>query len=52
VLDIAAWYVKNKFTGAVPATARLADLSYIDYANSKLGPFVLDNQSSTLKGCR
>jgi NitT/TauT family transport system substrate-binding protein len=52
VLDIAAWYVKNKFTGAVPATGRLADLSYIDYANSKLGPFVLENQSSKLKGCR
>jgi NitT/TauT family transport system substrate-binding protein len=52
VLDIAGWYVKNKFTSAVPATARLADLSYIDYVNSKLGPFVLENQSSTLKGCR
>jgi NitT/TauT family transport system substrate-binding protein len=52
VLDIAGWYVKNKFTTAVPVTARLADMSYIDYVNSKLGPFVLENQSSTLKGCR
>jgi NitT/TauT family transport system substrate-binding protein len=52
VLDIAAWYVKNKFTGAVPPTERLADLSYADYANSKLGPFVLENKDTKLKGCR
>jgi len=51
-LDIAGWYVKNKFTGAAPPTERLADLSYVDYVNSKLGPFVLENKASTLKGCR
>jgi NitT/TauT family transport system substrate-binding protein len=51
-LDIAAWYVKNKFAGAVPSADRLADLSYIEYVNSKLGPFVLENKASTLKGCR
>jgi len=51
-LDIAGWYVKNKFAGAVPTAQRLADLSYMDYVNSKLGPFVLENKASTLKGCR
>ena len=51
-LDIAGWYVKNKFTGAVPAAERLVDPTYVDYANGKLGPFVLENKTSTLKGCR
>ena len=51
-LDVAAWYVANKFAGAVPPRERIADLSYIDYANAKLGPFVLENKASTLKGCR
>ncbi len=51
-LDIAGWYVKNKFTGAVPAAERLVDPTYVDYANGKLGPFVLENKASTLKGCR
>src|SRR5262245_17428962 len=51
-LDIAAWYVKNKFAGAAPAPERIADLSYAEYVNSKLGPFVLENKASTLKGCR
>jgi hypothetical protein len=44
--------VANKFAGAVPPRERIADLSYIDYANAKLGPFVLENKASTLKGCR
>ena len=51
-LDIAAWYVSNKLAGAVPPRERIADLSYIDYANAKLGPFVLENKDSTSKGCR
>jgi NitT/TauT family transport system substrate-binding protein len=51
-LDIAGWYVRNKLAGAVPLPERIADLSYIDYANAKLGPFVLENKASTLKGCR
>jgi NitT/TauT family transport system substrate-binding protein len=51
-LDIANWYVKNKFSNAVPAPERVVDLSYIDYANNKLGPFVVENKDSKLAGCR
>jgi NitT/TauT family transport system substrate-binding protein len=52
MLDMQAWYKKNKFTGAELPADRLADTSYADYAVAKLGPFVLENQESKLAGCR
>ncbi len=51
-LDMQAWYRKNKFISAdLPAT-RLVDMSYVDYAVAKLGPFELENKDSKLVGCR
>jgi hypothetical protein len=31
---------------------RVVDNRYVDYAVSKLGPFVLENKESKLAGCR
>ena len=52
VMDTQAWFVKNKFSTANLPAERLVDHSYIDYAAQQLGPFVVENKSSTLKGCR
>lgn len=52
LLDIQAWYAKNKFTTAQLPIARLVDYSYVDYANQKLGPFTLENKASKEPGCR
>jgi hypothetical protein len=52
MLDMQAWYRQNKFGGAPLPAERLADTSYADYAVAQLGPFVLENQDSKLKGCR
>ena len=52
MLDMQDWYVANKFaTGKLPAE-RLLDMSYADTAIKQLGPFQLENKSSTLEGCR
>jgi len=51
-LDMQSWYRKNKFITADFPAERLVDTSYVDYAVEKLGPFVLENKDSTLKGCR
>jgi hypothetical protein len=52
LLDIQEWFVKNKFTTAKFPVERLIDHSLIDFANEKLGPFVLENKDSKLPGCR
>jgi hypothetical protein len=52
MLDMQAWYKKNKFTDAELPADQLADTSYADYAVRKLGPFVLENKDSKLAGCR
>jgi NitT/TauT family transport system substrate-binding protein len=52
MLDIQAWYVKNKLANVGFAAERLLDTSYIDRAVAKLGPFVLENKESKLPGCR
>jgi hypothetical protein len=44
--------VQNNFTRAKFPAERLVDNSYVDYANAKLGPFVLENKASPLAGCR
>jgi NitT/TauT family transport system substrate-binding protein len=52
MLDIQAWFVKNKLaTTAFPAE-RLVDLTYIEHARAKLGPFVVENKDSKHQGCR
>jgi NitT/TauT family transport system substrate-binding protein len=52
MLDIQAWYVKNKLVSKAFPAARLVDSSYIDAAVQKLGPFALEKKDSTLPGCR
>jgi NitT/TauT family transport system substrate-binding protein len=52
MLDMQTWYRSNKFGDAHFAAERLVDTSYAEYAAGKLGPFVLENQASTLMGCR
>jgi len=52
MLDMQDWYVANKFSAAKLPAERLIDSSYADYANQKLGPFVLENKESKAEGCR
>jgi NitT/TauT family transport system substrate-binding protein len=52
LLDIQAWYVKNKMTAKQFPAERLIDTSFVEAARQKLGPFVLGNADSKLKGCR
>jgi NitT/TauT family transport system substrate-binding protein len=52
LLDIQAWYVKNKLANAQFPAERLMDTSYIDQAVQKLGPFTVENKESKLPGCR
>jgi len=52
LLDMNAWYVKNKMSNREFPVERIVDKSYVDYALSKLGPFVLENKDSKLEGCR
>jgi len=52
ILDMQAWYKRNKFGNAELPAERLADTSYADYAVQKLGPFGLEKADSKLAGCR
>jgi NitT/TauT family transport system substrate-binding protein len=52
MLDMQAWYVKNKMSTSEFPAERLIDRSYVDYALAKVGPFVLENKDSKLPGCR
>ena len=52
MLDMKAWYVKNKMSNVQFPAERLVDNRYVDYAVAKLGPFVLENKDSKLAGCR
>ena len=52
MLDMQAWYVKNKMSMSEFPPERLLDRSYVDYALQKVGPFVLENKDSKLPGCR
>ena len=52
MLDMQDWYVANKLANAKLPAEKLIDRSYADYANQKLGPFVLQNKDSKLPGCR
>src|SRR5215468_7967776 len=52
MLDMQAWYVRNRYVGT-PATAeRVLDLSYVEAAGQKLAPFEVENKESKLPGCR
>ena len=52
ILDMQAWYKRNKFGGTELPAERLVDSSYAEYAAEKLGPFELENKASPLAGCR
>jgi NitT/TauT family transport system substrate-binding protein len=52
MLDMQAWFARNKFIGAQMPAERLVDARYAEHAAQKLGPFVLENQASQLAGCR
>jgi NitT/TauT family transport system substrate-binding protein len=52
MLDMQAWYVKNKMSAVALPAERLVNASYVREAVAKLGPFVLENKDSKLPGCR
>ena len=52
MLDMQAWYTKNKMSNAHFPAERLVRTSYVEEAVKKLGPFVLENKDSKLAGCR
>jgi hypothetical protein len=52
MLDMQAWYVKNKYVGMPSPAARLVNLDYVNEAAQKLGKFAVENQDSRLAGCR
>ena len=52
LLDMQAWFVKNKMSNREFPAERLVDTSYVEYALHKLPPFVLENKDSKLGGCR
>lgn len=51
VLDEQEFYLRNKFISAKLPLEKLVDHSYVDAAAKQLGPFVLENKDSKLKGC-
>jgi ABC-type nitrate/sulfonate/bicarbonate transport system substrate-binding protein len=52
MLDIQDWYVANKYVNAASPADKLVNLSYVEAAAHRLGPFVLENNASTIAGCR
>jgi NitT/TauT family transport system substrate-binding protein len=52
MLDMQAWYTKNKMSNSQLPAERLVHTSYVKEAVAKLGPFVLENKDSKLAGCR
>ena len=52
MLDMQAWYAKNKMSNCEFAADRLVHTSYVEEAVKKLGPFELENKDSKLQGCR
>lgn len=52
IADIEDWLHRAHILERVVPADRVADLSYAKAAAAELGPFVLENPSSPLKGCR
>jgi NitT/TauT family transport system substrate-binding protein len=52
MLDIQSWYLKSKMISAQFPAERLTDMSYVQNAAQKLGPFVVENKDSKHPGCR
>ena len=52
ILDVLDWYRANGFVkGEVPRD-KLVDNTFVDDANAKLGPFVIETKASRVPGCR
>jgi len=52
IADVYEWYKANGFVEGEVARDRMVDNRYVDAANAKLGPFVIENSSSKVPGCR
>jgi NitT/TauT family transport system substrate-binding protein len=52
MLDMQAWYLKNKMSARSFPLERLVQASYVHEAAAKLPPFALENKDSKLQGCR
>jgi NitT/TauT family transport system substrate-binding protein len=52
IADVYEWYKANGFVKGEVARDRMVDNRYVDAANAKLGPFVIENSSSKVPGCR
>lgn len=52
ILDVQKWAVKEGMAATEFPADRLIDNSYVERASARLGPFVVENKDSTLKGCR
>jgi NitT/TauT family transport system substrate-binding protein len=52
LLDMQAWFRKNKMSNVELAPERLIDTSYVEYALRKLPAWELENKESKLAGCR
>ena len=49
--DVQKWYVSVGVVRSEAPIEQVLDTRYIDEANKKLGPFKLENATSTKKGC-
>jgi hypothetical protein len=52
MLDMQAWYVKNKMNAVTLPAERLVNTSYVQEAAVKPGPVVLENKDRPLPGRR
>ena len=52
MLDMQAWYIRNKYVSSSSPPERLLDLRYVGAAAGRLGAFKLENTESKLTGCR
>jgi NitT/TauT family transport system substrate-binding protein len=52
LLDMQAWFRRNKMSNAELPEERLLDTSYVEYALQRLPPWQLENRESNLPGCR
>ena len=52
ILDVQEFYLKEKMIKKTFPIERLVDYRYVDWAAGRLPPFVLENPSSPLEGCR
>lgn len=52
MLDMQAWYVRNRYAAVESPATRILDLGFVEAAVRQLGPFAVENADSRLPGCR